>query len=156
MRDFTAENTGNRIVINCAKMHEVTALKKALLKEFKNNSLGIKIKGDNEDLLNREVDFTPTIDFIKNVVIGLEMSCDLENALFDCLKYCTYKTAYKIDRELFDEKCIESREDYYEIIIACIEENLKPFMKSLVSAWKTLTPRLGGSQALSTILQTII
>lgn len=153
MRDFNAKNTGNRIVINCAKMSEVTALKRALLHELKKNPLGLKLQGTSEDLINKEVDFSSLLDFIKNVLIGLEVSEELENALYACLKYCTYKTAYKIDYDLFDEKCIEAREDYYEIMFACIEENLRPFMESLVSMWKILAPKLGNIQALSVIME---
>ena len=63
---------------------------------------------------------------------------DFEEAIFNCLQYCTYKSTYKIDRDLFDNEQIpEAREDYYEIIYLCVEENLRPFIKSLISTWKT-------------------
>ena len=32
---------------------------------------------------------------------------------------------------------VQDKKDYYEIIVACIEENLRPFLKSLISTWKT-------------------
>lgn len=141
MLDFTAENSGNRVVINTAPFRDVIALKNALLKEFKNYPLGIKLvnvlsdknaKDTVKDLLSKEIDFTEIFDFIKNVIISSDTSEDLTAQIFNCLKYCTYNTAYKIDYNLFDE-IKEARGDYYEIIFACIKENLSPFIKSLVS-----------------------
>ena len=68
------------------------------------------------------------------------------------LKTLHLSTTYRIDESLFD-KVPAAREDYYEIIISCIEENLHPFIKSLVSKWKTLAPKIGESQALSVVFQ---
>lgn len=151
MRDFNAQNTGARVVISPAPYKIVVKLKKVLLQEIKNNSIGLKITGNNENLLEKTLDFTGCIDFIKNALIGADISDEVNNAIFDCLAYCTYQTTNKINEDLFD-KIPEAREDYYEIIIACIEENLKPFIKSLASQWSILAPKLGESQALNVIL----
>lgn len=150
MLDFKTQNTGARVVINPAPYKTVLILKRVLLQEIKNNAIGLKISKDKE-LLEKTIDFTGCIDFIKNVLIGAEISEEVNIAIFDCLKYCTYNTTEKIDENLFD-KVPEAREDYYEIIISCIEENLKPFIKSLVSEWSTLAPKLGENQTLNAIL----
>ena len=150
MKDFEAKNTGNRIVINPAPYKTVLNLKRVLLNEIKNNSIGLKISAD-KTVLEKTIDFTGCIDFIKNILIGAETNIEIENALNDCLSYCTYKTVHKITPELFDNEP-EAREDYYEIIVSCIEENLKPFMKSLVSEWSALAPKLGESQILNVVL----
>ena len=150
MKDFKTQNTGARVVINPAHYKKVVNLRKVLLKEIKQNSIGLKLTG-NEEVLEKTLDFSGVLDFIKNVLIGADTSEEVENAIFDCLSYCTYNTTLKIDQDLFDKEP-EAREDYYEIIISCIEENLKPFIKSLVSQWSILAPKLGKSQALSLVL----
>lgn len=152
MKDFKSELTGNRIVINPASFGEVLKLKNVLFGELKSHSLGLKLTGNTNELLNKEIDFTAVLDFLKDVLIGADISEEVDAALWACLKNCTYQTTYRIDKDLFD-KVPEAREDYYEIIISCIEENLRPFIKSLVSKWSTLAPKLGESQALSVIFQ---
>ena len=138
MKDFKATNTGNRIVINCATMKDVQALKNIILKELKNNPVGLQLEKNSQDLLQREIDFTGMIDFVKNTLIGIDTSPEFQDALYNCLKYCTYKTTYKIDENLFDnEQVPEAREDYYEIMFTCVWENLRPFSKSLLSVLKT-------------------
>ena len=142
MKEFKTPNSGNKVIINCAPLKNVLKLKEVLAKEVIKYSLGIKLKDTAEPkgILNKEVDLLGLVDFIKNVILSIDMSEEFEEAIFDCLAYCTYKSVYKIDRELFDNKSVpEAREDYYDIIVACIEENLRPFAKSLVSVWKTLT-----------------
>ena len=151
MKDFMTQNTGARVVINPAPYKTVVKLKKVLLQEVKNNSIGLKITGNNENLLEKTLDFTGCLDFIKNALIGAEISEEVNATIFECLAFCTYQTTNKISEELFD-KMPEAREDYYEIIIACIEENLKPFIKSLASEWSILAPKLGENQALNVLL----
>lgn len=144
MLDFKTKNTENRVVINVAPFKDVVALKNELLKEFIKYPLGLKLKdiygqskGQIKDILNKELDFTELFDFIKNVIISCDTSSILYDKIFNCLRYCTYKTAYKIDENLFDE-LKEARDDYYEIIFTCIKENLRPFFKSLISELKTV------------------
>jgi hypothetical protein len=142
MKEIKATNTGNKIIINPAPTREVLRLKQVIFQELIKQPLGLKIKEGQQniqDVLQKEVDATGIMEFIKNVVLSIDTSDDFLEAVFDCLKYCTYKSTYKIDMDLFDDKSVpEAREDYYEIIISCIEENLRPFGKSLISMWKTL------------------
>lgn len=139
MKEFNCKNTGNTVVINCAPMKDVQRLKQIILGELKKSPIGIKLVGGDKSFLEKEVDFTGIIDFIKDTVIGIETSDAFNEAIFQCLQYCTYKKVYKINEDLFDNEAVpEAREDYYEIIFACLEENLRPFIKSLISTWKTL------------------
>lgn len=151
MLEFNATNTGKRVVINSASFKEVLQLKKALLNELSKHPIGLKVLNSNINFLEKELDFTNCIDFLKNVLIGADTTQEVETAIFECLKHCTYDTTNRIDEGLFD-RIPEARADYYEIMIKCVEENLKPFIKSLASLWKTLIPKLGESQALNTAL----
>ena len=137
MKEFNATNTGNRVIISCASFEDVKRLKQVILKEIMKSPLGINIVGKVNNLFETDINLSGIIEFIKNLLIGLDASDEFEEAIFKCLIRCTYKTTYKIDKDLFDTKCPEAREDYYEIITACIEENLNPFIKSLISVLKT-------------------
>ena len=138
MKEFNCASTGNKVIINCAPMKDVQRLKQVIFNEIRKSPLGIKLTGGENSFLEKEIDFTGVIDFIKNTLIGIDSSEEFLDAVFNCLQYCTYKKVYKIDEALFDNKAIpEAREDYYEILFACIEENLRPFIKSLISTWKT-------------------
>lgn len=138
MKDFTTEIGKKRVIINTASLREVQNLKKVIFNEFKKSPIGIKLIGGPDSLFDKEIDFTGIIDFIKNTLIGIETSPEFEEAIFACLKHCTYNNVYKIDEALFDNETVpEARDDYYEIIYACIEENLRPFILGLVAMWKT-------------------
>lgn len=139
MKEFNATNTGNRVVINCASTRDVLKLKQVILKELVKHPIGLKLQeGNTKDLLEKDIDLSGIIEFIKNTLLSLDGSDEFNEVVFECLKYCTYKSTYKIDIELFDNKAVpEAREDYYEILLSCVEENLRPFLKSLVSTWKT-------------------
>lgn len=150
MKDFNAECTGNRIVINCAPIKDVLQLKKVIASEIKKNPLGFKLKGDNELLVDKEIDLANILEFVKNTLLSIDSSDEFDEAIYNCLRVCTYKTTYRIDKDLFDNPQIpEAREDYYEIILSCIEENLRPFLKSLISMWKTRVQNGNFAQLLS-------
>jgi len=150
-KEIKLQNSGKMLIINTASTAEVKCLKNVLLEEIKKYPIGLKLLGNTESVFDKQVDFTSVFDFIKNTLISVDISETVENAVFDCLKHCVYDRTHKITLDLFDE-IEEAREDYYEIIFACIEENLRPFIKSLVSMWKTNAPKLGKSQLLSMIL----
>ena len=138
MKEFNCTNTGNTVIINCAPTKSVQKLKNVIFNEIRKSPIGIKLINGDKTLFEKDVDFTGVFDFIKNTLIGIDVSEDFNEAIFECLQYCTYKRIYKIDEALFDnEQVPEAREDYYEIIFVCIEENLRPFIKSLISTWKT-------------------
>ena len=138
MKEFTTQATGSTVIINCAPMKSVQKLKQVIFNEIKKSPIGIKLTGGENSLFEKEIDFTGVIDFIKDTLIGIDTSEAFNEAIYECLQYCTYKKVYKIDEALFDNEAVpEARQDYYEIIVACIEENLRPFVKSLISTWKT-------------------
>lgn len=149
MKEIISKNTGNKIIINCASTREVLKLKQVILNELGKRPLGIKLsKGDN--LLDKDIDFVGILDYIKDTLLALDGSDSFQEAIFNCLAYCTYKSTYKIDMDLFDNPAIpEAREDYYDIIWGCIEENLRPFVKSIISTWKTLVQEGKIAQLLS-------
>ena len=153
MKDFITKNGQKRVVINCATMQEVIELKREILKQIKDHKIGSDlISGNAKDLLEKDINIGQIIDFFKNVLISMDVSQELENAIYKCLSHCTYDTVHVINMDLFDNICPDARQDYYEIIIACIEENLKPFMKSLASSWTILQPKLGNIPTLSAIV----
>lgn len=150
-KEIKLQNSGKMLIINTASTAEVKYLKNVLLEEIKKYPLGLRLLGNTESIFDKQVDFTSVFDFIKNVLISVDISETAENAIFECLKHCVYDRTHKITLDLFDE-VEEAREDYYEIIFTCIEENLKPFIKSLVSMWKIRAEKLGKSQLLNMIL----
>lgn len=137
-KEFNCTSTGNPVIIHCAPMKDVQRLKQVIFNEVKKSPIGIKLVGGDKTLFEKELDFTGVIDFIKDTLIGIDTSEEFNDAIFQCLACCTYKKVYKIDEALFDREDIpEARQDYYEIIFACVEENLRPFIQSLISTWKT-------------------
>lgn len=152
MLEFTTENTGAHVVINVASMRQVTNLKNVILKEIIKNPLGLKLKdgGETKTALEKEVDISGLLDYLKNTLIEIETSDDFNSALFACLNKCTYDMK-RITPELFDD-FPNARDDYYEITFKCIEENLRPFIKSLASKWRTLAPKIGENPIFNVIL----
>ena len=154
MREFVTTNGKKRVVINPATIRDVKYLKNALLTEIKNYPLGLKLLGNTSDVLDKQIDFSEMVDFIKNVIISADTSEAVENAINQCLKCCTYDSTRVINEDLFND-VKEAREDYYEIIFACIEENLRPFIQSLASGVKKYQAKLGENHKLNTILATL-
>lgn len=143
--------SGKILIINTASVSEVKTLKNVIFTEMKKYPLGIKLLGNTVNVLDKQIDFTAVFDFIKDVIISIDTSDEAESAIYDCLKHCVYDRVHKVTPELFDE-LEETREDYYEIIYACVEHNLSPFIKSLISTLSTLLERVGKNQILNTIL----
>lgn len=152
MLEFNTENQGAKVIINPAPYKNAVALKNVILKEIIKNPLGLKLKetAETKTVLEKELDISDLLDYLKNTVIGIEISEEFNNAIFECLGKCTYDMK-RITPDLFDD-LPEAREDYYEILFKCVEENLRPFFKSLVSRWKALAPKIGENQAFNLIL----
>lgn len=101
-----------------------TKIEKALLKE-------------NIDVANVDIDFDKirkgiidmaVISSLSKVMMIIDSSDEVHKAIFVCLERCLYNSE-KITLETFEP--IEARADYYEILMACIKENLSPFLKTL-------------------------
>lgn len=125
------QNGQKTVEIKAAGFKEAINLKKAAAKCLLD-------AGITKDMNFQGLDISLLIDKGLELLASAEMSTDFENALFECLKSCyTDENGIKnkITRELFDEKP-DLREDYYEIVSKCVEVNLRPFFKSLVTEFK--------------------
>lgn len=130
--DIITQNGNNSVTIKAAGFQNVINLKKAVAKCL----LDVGIV---KDLDFKGFNIPNTMDKIIQFILKLELSQELNSALFECLKSSYINengVKLKITPQLFDEKP-ELREDYYEIISKCLEENLRPFFKSLVTEFKT-------------------
>lgn len=150
MKEFITANQKKKVIINVASFQDVINLKRAILSELKKNPIGLKLAGESTNIMEKDISFEDLLNFLKNTLIGLELSDELDNAIFVCLGRCTYDTVHAITKDFFD-KYPESLEDYYEIVFECVKENLNPFIKSLVSLWNTQLPKMANSQLLNVI-----
>lgn len=127
--EFTTQNGNVVIEIKPASFKSASNLKKAVIKGLTKNDLGL----DNVNFLDLK------IDSILHLFADIDTSDEFERAIMECLNCCIYDKGGKnirINMQLFDD-IPEAREDYYEIIAKCVEVNLRPFLKSLVSEFKT-------------------
>lgn len=139
--EFITANTQKKVVINRATFKDASNLKKEVMKCL------LTLKG--VDVFNFKMDDkTKVLDLIIELLISADTSEGLERALFGCLKNCLYDEFYAITPEFFDDKP-EAIEDYYEIASKCIEVNLRPFGKSLVTEYKARLAQLPQESQLS-------
>lgn len=73
---------------------------------------------------------------IKNALCLGISSAEIEKALEPCMRKCLYKGTKIIDDSFEPE---EAREDYLDICIEVIKENIRPFTKSLFAQFKAYT-----------------
>ncbi len=135
MKEFKGCN-GAKIVINEATWGDVRRLKKVLAIELL--KLGIDI--DKEFLGQSEENLmvgSKLFQLLKDVYLTLEASDDFNDEIMNCLQYCHYDNI-QIKEQLFDDKP-EAREDYYDMVIGCLEVNLSPFIKKIVSKFTNQT-----------------
>lgn len=127
--EFITQNGQVAIEIKPASFKEASRLKRAVAKGISGKDLGLS--GDS--LLDIK------IDSIFQLLMDIGTSDEFEKSVMECLKCCIYDKGgknLKITEQVFDD-FPEAREDYYEIVSKCCEENLRPFFKSLVSEFKT-------------------
>lgn len=122
--EFITQNGNKKVEIKPASFREANDLKKIILKSLGNNADKIKINGD-----------VNLLEILPKILIELETSAEFESAVNKCLIHCIYDSFYKIDEQLFDAHP-EAREDYYEILTTCVEVNIRPLWKSLISELK--------------------
>lgn len=124
---FITTNGQAEVTINTAPFKEMCALKSEVLKCLTNQNIDINsLKTENT---------SKVLESIINVLIAVDTSAEFESALFQCLSHCVYKGIFAITPQFFNDKP-EAIEDYYEIVAKCVEVNLRPFFKSLVTAFK--------------------
>ena len=115
MKEFTTKN-GAEVKINDAPFQDAFLLKNEIQKSLAEAKLDIKIDDNVESLLK--------------AFLLIDSNEKVNQALFKCLARCLYNNL-KINQDLFEDTKI--REDYYEIVLACLEVNILPFFKSLFS-----------------------
>lgn len=120
--EFKTREGQAQVVINEASMKSVIKLKNAIVRELTNSNLTL------EDLEG----------FNAYAMQVLDSSEAVYRAVFECLERCTYN-GIKINEDLFEN--VSYRPDYYEIIVNCLEVNLRPFFKSLNSMFTVLAER---------------
>lgn len=128
--EFITQNGNVAIEITPASFKEACNLKKAVGKSL--TGKGFLSDVDTTSLMDVK------LDSILQLLVDIDTSDEFEKAVLECLKSCIYDKGgrnIKITAQLFDD-IPEAREDYYEIITKCVEENLRPFLKSLVSEFK--------------------
>lgn len=139
--DIITQNGNKNITIKAAGFQDAMNLKKAVAKCLLD-------AGIVKNLELQGLELAALIDKIAELLFSAEMSDDFSKAVFECLKYCYIEDngiKNKITPQLFDEKP-ELREDYYEIVSKCVEVNLTPFFKSLVTEFKTRFNRIAENQ----------
>lgn len=124
--------SGAKVVINPADFQNAIALKNAIAAELGNS--GIKLDSDLDLSSIAEMDIS-VLNPLINAVLNVDSSPAVNTAIFNCLEKCLYNGG-KITGKTFDS--VEARADYYEIIIACLKENLAPFFKGLISKFSQL------------------
>lgn len=139
--EIITQNGGKTIEIKPASFQDAINLKKAVAKCLLD-------AGVVKNLDVQRLELAALIDKVVELLFNAETSTFFEMALFECLKSCYINengVKIKITPQLFDEKP-ELREDYYEIVAKCAEENLRPFFKSLVTEFKTRFNRTAKDQ----------
>ena len=133
--DFKTQN-GVDVKINPADFLSSLKLKNAVLKSVKDS--GVDISKIDLDKINAS-----SLQPILEVILTADTDKDVQDSIFKCLARCLYN-GEKIIPETFEP--IEAREDYYEIVIACLKENLSPFFKSPISKLRSLAPKRSDNQ----------
>lgn len=65
---------------------------------------------------------------MQNLAMKVYTAPAVYDALSACLKRCTYN-GQKITDDIFEDA--DARRDYYQIVTACLEENMRPFFETL-------------------------
>lgn len=123
---------GAEVKINIADFISSMKLKKAVVEAIKESNIDVA----NIDLNNLKIG---AIDSIIQAILTIDSSDKVDESLFKCLARCTYN-GEKITKETFES--VEARKDYYEIIIACLKENLAPFFEPLILKLNSLQEKM--------------
>ncbi len=121
---------GAKIIINSTSFKNVKRLRRCLAEQLKEVNIDIGNPSSLEEIkqeFNGHV--SKYLNNFKNILLGLELSQEFEDVMWDCLKDCVYDNK-AITPTLFDD-LPEVRNDYDLIVYECIKENLAPFFKSL-------------------------
>ena len=128
--EFIAKNSGKKIKIIPASFKNAVNLKKEAFKCLNQTNALDKIK----DLKN--IELSTLFSEIANLLVVADTSNGFERAVMECLSVCICDDTHAITEQYFND-CPALWEDYYEIVSNCVEVNLRPFFKSLVSELQT-------------------
>jgi hypothetical protein len=113
--------SGAELEIALAPFQDAKTLCKKVARELKT----IKMDG-KEEIFDDKMNINPML--IKDALLTVIDSEEIEEAISVCMKRCTYK-GVRIDKDSFDSE--ESRGDYFQVCYEVAKENLLPFMKGL-------------------------
>lgn len=120
---------GATLVIRPADFEDAMHLQSVLLTNMSKADMNMEIgEGFSTDNI---AEFLP-------VLFKVGGSKEIHDAVFACLKKCTYD-GNKITKALFDD--FEIRGDYYEILIECAKFNCSVFFANLLSGLSTVLPK---------------
>lgn len=131
MAEFKTQG-GVDVKINPAPFGEAIALKNAISKEISLSKMDL-------DLASLS---TGDINGLLPLFFQLDSSPAVNLALGQCLGRCTYNSE-KITDKTFE--AVSAREDYYEVVLACLKENIAPFFKGLLSKLNGMAPKTSPS-----------
>lgn len=113
MTEFTTKS-GAQAIVNVAPWKDAKVLKMVIEREAARR--GISLDANNEQVFA--------------LVLGISGSPEFDMAVWPCLTRCSLNSE-KITENTFDKK--EARRDYFEIMLACVKENLGPLVENLFS-----------------------
>lgn len=114
--------SGAILKVNSAPFQIAKGLYQAVLKEARSISVA---------------DGVQMASFVKDFICAGFSSMEVERALWECMKRCTYNSGagdLKIEESTFEP--IESRNDYIFVCVEVAQENINPFVKSLYVEYK--------------------
>lgn len=125
MIEFKA-TSGAKVKINVADFEDAQNLKFAIQKALKAEGFDMKDIGDV-----MSSDMWP----IAKLVMAVDCNKEVNDALWPCLVQCT-RNSEKITKQTFEP--VDARQDYYEIVIACLKENISPLFVGVFAKLKKL------------------
>lgn len=121
MATFIAQS-GAKVIISQAPFRDAKALKDAVTSELARNKIDVSNMSSEMD-----------ISGILPAILSIDASDVVYDKVMTCLSRCTYN-GDRITEDTFED--VAARGDYYEIVLACMKENLTPFFQGLLSRLK--------------------
>lgn len=126
MKEVTLKS-GRKLRLQAADFRKSKDLFDAISKEIKGNEFDPKAEFD--------------INFIKNILLGMVSSPQVEATLWPCFTGCLYKGDTKVTPDLFED--MSAREDFLEICFEVAKINVLPFTKNLSSKFEPILKDMG-------------
>lgn len=120
--------SGASVVISPAPFLNAMRLKAAIFKELATDGFELDMSKFKDDAKIEDMDID--VAKILKVAMKVDSSPHVFAAILLCLEKCSYG-GVKITSDTFEPDA--AREDYYEIVFACMKVNLSPFFKGLLS-----------------------